>query len=171
MSRSSNGARRSVSQSSGVRIKALIDLFQPRFRILGQSEALADGVVGGEIGTSSHRDRIVDFKAVEHHDFVGVQSYALPGDEGPVQHRRRVFAPCLDRQLGESDDQGLDPEDIRQHNHRWRMTVEDVKTCEHHELMETLEDEDDAHWTYDLRLPPVMVQVTPPPEVIKLTLD
>ena len=65
----------------------------------------------------------------------------------------------------------FDSEDIRQHNHRWRMTAEDVKTGEHHELTETLEDEDDAHWTYDLRLPPVKVQVTPPLEVIKLTLD
>lgn len=65
----------------------------------------------------------------------------------------------------------FDSKDIRQHNHRWRMTVEDVKTGERHELTEALEDEEDAHWTYDLRLPPVMVQVTPPSEVIKLTLD
>lgn len=65
----------------------------------------------------------------------------------------------------------FDSDDIRQHNHRWRMTVEDVKTGERHELMEALEDEHDAHWTYDLPLPPVMVQVTPPPEVIKLTLE
>ena len=62
-------------------------------------------------------------------------------------------------------------EDIRQHNHRWRVTVEDVKTGEHHELIEALEDQNDAHWSSVLRLPPVMVQVTPPPEVIKLTLD
>ena len=65
----------------------------------------------------------------------------------------------------------FDSEDIRRHNHRWRITVEDVKTGEHHRLIEALEDEDDAHWTYDLRLPIVTVQVTPPPEVIKLTLD
>ena len=65
----------------------------------------------------------------------------------------------------------FDAEEIRQQNHRWRMTVEDVKTGEHHELIEALEDENDAHWSYVLRLPPVMVQVTPPPEVIKLTLD
>lgn len=64
----------------------------------------------------------------------------------------------------------FDSEDIRQHNHRWRMTVEEVKTGEHHELIEALEDEDDAHWSYGIRLPPVMVEVTPPPEVIKLTL-
>ena len=62
-------------------------------------------------------------------------------------------------------------EDIRQHNHWWRVTVEDVKTGEHHELIEALEDQNDAHWSSVLRLPPVMVQVTPPPEVIKLTLD
>ena len=65
----------------------------------------------------------------------------------------------------------FDSEDIRQHNHRWRWTVEDVNTGEHHELIEALEDEDDAHWSYGLRLPPVMVDVTPPQEVIKLTLD
>ena len=65
----------------------------------------------------------------------------------------------------------FDSEDIRQHNHRWRMTVEDVKTGEHHELIEALENENDAHWSYLQRLPPVKVQVTPPAEVIKLTLD
>ena len=65
----------------------------------------------------------------------------------------------------------FDSEDIWQHNHRWQMTVEDVKTGEHHELLEALENEDDAHWMYRLHLPPVMVQVTPPPQVIKLTLD
>ena len=65
----------------------------------------------------------------------------------------------------------FDAEDIRQHNHRWQMTVEDVKTGKQHKLLEALENEDDAYWTYHLHLPPVMVQVTPPPEVIKLTLD
>lgn len=65
----------------------------------------------------------------------------------------------------------FDSEDIRQHNHRWRITVKDVKTGEHHELIEALEGEDDVHWTHGLRLPKVTVQVTPPPKVIKLTLD
>ena len=65
----------------------------------------------------------------------------------------------------------FDLEDIRQHNHRWQMTVDDVKTGKQHKLLEALENEDDAYWTYHLHLPTVMVQVTPPPEVIKLTLD
>ena len=65
----------------------------------------------------------------------------------------------------------FDSEDISRHNFRWRYTVEDVKTGEHHELIQALEDENEAHWMYGLRLPPVNVQVTPPQEFIKLTLD
>lgn len=65
----------------------------------------------------------------------------------------------------------FDSKDIRLHNHRWRITVEDEKTGEHHELIEALQEEDAAHWSFGFHLPPVMVQVTPPPEVIKLTLD
>ena len=62
-------------------------------------------------------------------------------------------------------------EDIRQHSHRWQLTVEDVRTGKHHELLEALGNEDDVHWTYHVHLPPVMVKVTPPSEVIKFTLD
>ena len=65
----------------------------------------------------------------------------------------------------------FDSEDIWQHSHRWRFTVEDVKTGERHQLIEALEDENKAHWTYGINLPPITVQVTPPTKVIKLTLD
>ena len=103
-----HGARRRARQSSGVKIQALVAPSQPRLRILGQSEALPDGVVGGEIGASSQPDRLVELQAVEHRDLVGAQSRALPGDEKAVQHRRRAFAAYLDRQLGEVGDQELD---------------------------------------------------------------
>ena len=61
--------------------------------------------------------------------------------------------------------------DLKPHSHRWRWTMEDVNTGERHQLVEVLQNEENAPWMYDLRLPPVMVQVTPPREVIKLTLD
>ena len=61
--------------------------------------------------------------------------------------------------------------DLKQHSHRWRWTMEDVKTGERHQLVEVVENEESEYWVYDLRLPSVMVQVTPPPQVIKLTLE
>ena len=64
----------------------------------------------------------------------------------------------------------FDAYDIGLHSQRWQLTVEDVHTGDRHKVIEAL-DEEDEHWTYGLRLPPVMVEVTPPPEVIKLTLD
>ena len=100
--------RGSVCQSIGMAVQPFVPLAEPRLRILRQAEALSDGVVGGEICAPAQRDRIVEFDAVEHRDFVGMQPLAIPGDEEPVQQCRCICAADPRRKLGEVRDQRLD---------------------------------------------------------------